>query len=181
MTSAQPPGTGEPSGSATPGTDQPSASQAPTGTSAAPVPWKKDEADALQLALRSENAAIWAYALVAANDKDDAAAVTDLRAGHLVRRDAAAELLTRGGASPAAPAPAYSTPPVTDLTSARALAIAIETDCAAAWRSVVANTDNTNLRTFAATGLSDSAVRLAQWKQRAKASPLTVPFPGAQS
>lgn len=162
-----------------PGTDRPSGSQAPTPATAAPVSWKKDEADALQLALRSENAAIWAYALVAANDKDDA--VVDLRTGHLVRRDAAAELLTRGGASPAAPAPAYSTPAVTDLASARALASAIETDCAAAWRSVVANTDNTDLRTFAATGLSDAAVRLAQWKKRAKASPLTVPFPGAQS
>ncbi len=164
-----------------PGTDRPSGSQAPTPATAAPVSWKKDEADALQLALRSENAATWAYALVAANDKDDADAVVDLRTGHLVRRDAAAELLTRGGASPAAPAPAYSTPAVTDLASARALASAIETDCAAAWRSVVANTDNTDLRTFAATGLSDAAVRLAQWKQRAKASPLTVPFPGAQS
>jgi len=181
MTSAQAPGTGQPSGSPAPATDQPSASQTTAGTSASPVTWKKDEADALQLALRSENAAIWAYALVAANDKDDADAVTSLRTGHLVHRDAAAELLTRGGAPPAAPAPAYSTPAVTDLPTARALAIAIETDCAAAWRSVVANTDSTDLRTFAATGLSDSAVRLAQWKQRAKASPLTVPFPGAQS
>lgn len=181
MTSAQAPGTAQPSGSPAPATDQPSGSQEPAGTSAAPVSWKKDEADALQLALRSENAAIWAYALVTANDKDDSDAIVGLRAGHLVRRDAAAELLTRGGVAPAAPAPAYSTPGVTDLASARSLAIAIETDCAAAWRSVVANTDNTDLRMFAATALSDSAVRLAQWKQRAKASPFTVPFPGTRS
>lgn len=157
-----------------------SAASSSTGSTAAAGKLAKDEGSTLQLALRSENAAIWAYALVAANDTDpnDVELIAQMRAGHLVRRDAAAGRLADGGVSPAPPAPAYATPAATDLASARKLAIAIETDCAAAWQSVVASSDNGPLRAFAAGGLSDAAVRLAQWKQRAKVNPLTVPFPG---
>lgn len=152
------------------------ASSAPAG--AAPAALSKAEAAALQLSLRSENTAIWAYALVAANDPDDAAVVADMRAGHLVRRDATAEQLRLGGVVPTPPSPAYRVSAATDAKTARALAVAIEKDCAAAWRGVVAGTDRADLRTFGAGGLSDAAVRTVQWNQLAKAGTVSTPFPG---
>lgn len=162
-----------------------SAASAPAGSApaassgAAPsAALSKEEAAALQLALRSENTAIWAYALVAANDPDDAAVIADMRAGHLVRRDATAEQLLLGGVAPAAPAPAYRVPAATDPKTARSLAAAIEKDCAAAWRGVVAQTDRGDLRSFGAGGLSDAAVRTVQWNQLAKAGTVSTPFPG---
>lgn len=155
-----------------------SSGAAPSG-SAPSAALNKGEAAALQLALRSENAAIWAYALVAANDPDDAAVVADMRAGHLVRRDATAEQLTLGGVEPTAPAPAYRVPAATDARTARSLAAVIEKDCAEAWLGVVSGTDRADLRSFGAGGLSDAAVRTVQWKKLADAGTVSTPFPGS--
>lgn len=165
--------------SPTPSAPDPSASAPPSGSApaaAAPAALGETEASALQVALRTENAAIWTYALVAANAPDDAAMVTDMRAGHLVRRDSTAEQLTLGGASPTPPAAAYQLPAV--ARTPRALAVAIEQDCAAAWRNVIAGTDRADLRGFAAGGLSDAAVRTVQWRVLAGAGTVSVPFPG---
>lgn len=188
MTSAQPtpvepsPGTSALDGGSASDTAIPSpAAGGPPVSSSAPLntqPLTKDEVAALQSVLQAENAAIWAYALVAAHDADDASTVAAMRAAHLVARDAAASRLLAGGGKPAAPAPVYSTPKVTDAASARALAITIETDCARAWHSVVGRTDRTDLRSAAAGGLTEAAVRTVQWKQLAKAATVTVPFPG---
>lgn len=152
--------------------------QSPTGTpSSAPLP--AETVTALQTALSAEQAAVWAYGLVAAYDKDDAAMVEQNRSGHLLRRDATAARLVAGGASVTEPAPAYSTPVTpTDAGTARQLAQAIESDAAAGWRLVLGSTDDAELRGFALTGLSDAAVRLAMWKKVAGATPVTVPFPG---
>ncbi|WP_051265151.1 DUF4439 domain-containing protein [Nakamurella lactea] len=168
-----------------------SSTSAPTGAGSAPAdggagtsapadnaPLTKDEGAALQLALGTENAAIWAYALVAANDVDDTDTVAAMRAAHLMARDAAASRLIAGGVTPKAPAPAYATPKVTDVATARKLAISIEDDCAAAWHSVVGRTDRAELRAFAAAALAEAAVRTVQWKQLAKVAKPTEPFPG---
>jgi len=133
----------------------------------------------MQSALATEQAAVWAYGLVAAYARDQAAMVADARSGHLLRRDATTARLVQGGATPPEPAAAYQVSvPVTDAPSAMQLAQDIETDAAAAWRVVIGSTDDAELRGFALTGLSDAAVRLAMWKQVAGQNPTTVPFPG---
>lgn len=138
----------------------------------------KDLVTALQTALQAENAAVWAYALVGTGDADNSSTADDMRAAHLVLRDAAAEQITQLGGAPTPPAAAYSTPAVTDAASARSLAASLETDCAAAWRAVIGTTDDATLRTFASGALSGAAVRLVRWRVIAKTSPVTVAFPG---
>lgn len=138
-----------------------------------------EAATGLQAALAAEQAAVWAYGLVAAYDRDNALVVQQMRSGHLLRRDATAARLVQGGAEAGVGAAAYLPPaPVTDAASARALAQAIETDCAAAWRALIGSTDDNELRGYALAGLSDAAVRLSEWKQLAQAAPFTIPFPG---
>jgi hypothetical protein len=138
-----------------------------------------DVAKALQVALAAEQAAVWAYDLVAAYDPDDADIVATIRSGHLARRDDTADLLVAGGTTAPVAAPGYSVPQqVTDPNSARALSAIIEGDCAAAWRGVIGETDSTALRATALAGLSDSAVWLTTMKLAARTLPATVAFPG---
>jgi hypothetical protein len=140
----------------------------------------KDTIDALQAAMAAEHAALWAYGLVAAYAPDAANTVTDMLTSHQNIRDVTANLLVQAGATPVGPAPAYATPePVTDPKSAMALALVIEGDCAAAWRSVIGHTDDSTLRGTALSALTDSAMRMVTWRKLAKAKVLTVPFPGA--
>jgi hypothetical protein len=142
----------------------------------------KTAAGAMQVALAGEDAAVWAYSLVAAFDPDNADTATEMREAHMVRRDDASERLTIAKVKPNPAAPAYKLPkPVTDAKSARALAMTIESDSTAAWLGVVGSTDDSGLRSYALAGLTDAAVRLTTWKKIAKATPLTVPFPGRQS
>ena len=177
------PGSAGSSGSA--GTSESSGTPAsPSPVSAAPTtpppgPLAPDALAALQSALATEQAAVWAYGLVAAYARDQSAMIADARSGHLLRRDATTARLVQGGATPPEPAAAYQVSvAVTDAPSALALAQDIETDAAAAWRVVIGSTDDAELRGFALLGLSDAAVRLAIWKQVAGATPTTVPFPG---
>ena len=158
-----------------------------TGSSApsSPAPSASAGADAgaaviaaLQLVLQAENAAIWAYALVGTADADNTDTVEDMRAAHLVLRDAAAEQITRLGGQPNPPAAAYAVDAPADAAAARTLAIALEADCAETWRAVVGNADVAALRTFASGGLSGSAVRIVRWRRIAKISPVTLAFPG---
>ena len=170
----------QPSGSASPSAGSPQ-SVAPFSSSAAaaPGPLAPDALAAMESALAAEQAAVWAYGLVAAFARDDAAMITENRSGHLLRRDATAARLVAGGAQPTPPAPAYQVSVnVVDVPSARQLAQDIESDAAASWRVVLGSTDDPELRGFALTGLSDAAVRLAMWKRVAGATPATVPFAG---
>jgi len=170
----------QPSGAASPSAGSPQ-SVAPFSSSAAaaPGPLAPDALAAVQSALAAEQAAVWAYGLVAAYARDDAAMITENRSGHLLRRDATAARLVAGGAQPTPPAPAYQVSVnVVDVPTARQLAQDIELDAAAAWRVVLGSTDDPELRGFALTGLSDAAVRLAMWKRVAGATPATVPFAG---
>lgn len=140
----------------------------------------KDTVAALQAALAAEHAALWAYGLVAANDPKGASAVATAVASHQGSRDVAANLIVQGGATPVGPDPAYTTPnPVTDPASAMALALVIESDCAAAWRSVAGHTDDSTLRGTALSQLTDCAMRMVSWRQAAGITPVTIPFPGA--
>lgn len=166
----------DPSGSAGSSTLQ-SVSAAPT--TAPPGPLGPDAVTALQGALSAEQAAVWAYGLVAAYARDQADAIAEVRSGHLLRRDATTARLIQGGATAPEPAAAYQVSvAVTDGASALVLAQDIETDAASAWRAVIGSTDDAELRGFALSGLSEAAVRLATWKQTIGVVPSTVPFPG---
>jgi len=159
-----------------------SGSAAPTSvatTAPQAGPLAPDALAALQGALAAEQAAVWAYGLVAAYARDQAAMIAEARSGHLLRRDATTARLIQGGAAAPEPAAAYQVSvAVTDPGTALTLAQDIETDAAAAWRVVIGSTDDAELRGFALAGLSDAAVRLAMWKQVAGATPTTIPFPG---
>ncbi|MEP6561272.1 MAG: DUF4439 domain-containing protein [Nakamurella sp.] len=160
--------------------DSPTAqSVAAAPTTAPPGPLGPDAVTALQAALAAEQAAVWAYGLVAAYARDQVDMIAQVRSGHLLRRDATTARLVQGGAAAPEPAAAYQVSvPVTDAASALTLAQDIETDAAAAWRVVIGSTDDAELRGFALTGLSEAAVRLAMWKQTIGAAPTTVAFPG---
>jgi hypothetical protein len=162
------------------GSADPSATVDPSATPPSPpAALAQDAVPALQRALAAEQAAVWAYGLVAAYSRDDAAMIDAARSGHLLRRDATAARLVAGGAEAPEPAAAYLVPvAVVDAATARQLAQDIESDAAGAWRGVIGSTDDPELRGFALLGLSDAAVRLAMWKQVAGVVPATIPFPG---
>jgi hypothetical protein len=160
-------------------------------TTAPPGPLGPDAVTALQGALAAEQAAVWAYGLVAGYARDPAlspaenaarlAMIAQVRSGHLLRRDATTARLVQGGAAAPEPSAAYQVSvPLTDPASAFTLAQDIETDASAAWRVVIGSTDDAELRGFALSGLSEAAVRLAMWKQTVGTAPLTLAFPGQQ-
>ncbi len=136
---------------------------------------------ALQDAMATEHAAIWAYTLAAAflpAELDRPAA--DAATAHRARRDTVARLLTDAKVQPVAAQPAYQPPePVTDRASAVALAVVAEADVMAAWRSVLQRASQPDVRRLALAYLTDSAVRSAAWRAAAGLSPAVPDFPGA--
>lgn len=142
----------------------------------------EDEAvRALQAALATEHAAVWASGVLTAflpaalsEEVGEGAAV------HRARRDSVERLLRDAAVVPVATEPAYAAPqPVVDADSALALAVVAETDVAAAWRAVLERTDDRGVRGLALDGLVDSAVRAARWRARAGLTPVVATFPGA--
>lgn len=135
---------------------------------------------AVQRALATEHAAIWALGLVTAFlPAALSGAVAEAFTAHVARREATARLLRDRGATPVAAEPAYATPSVvTDQPTALALLVAAESDCAAAWRSVLEHTDDAPVREHALAALIEAAVRATRWRRTAGLSPATAPFPG---
>lgn len=173
-------GASAPASPASGATGSPSSSPISTPVSAPPPgPLGPDAQTAMQAALVAEQAAVWAYALVAAHARNQSAMIAEARSGHLLRRDATAARLTAAGVSAPEPAAAYQVAiDVQDENTAWQLAQDIESDVAAAWRVVIGSSDDAEVRGFALTGLSEAAVRLAMWKQIAGINPPTIPFPG---
>ena len=136
---------------------------------------------ALQAALATEHAAVWASGVLTAflpaalsEEVGEGAAV------HRARRETIERLLRDAGVVPVAAEPAYAAPhPVVDSGSALALAVLAETDVAGAWRAVLERTDDRGVRGLALDGLVDSAVRAARWRARAGVTPAVPTFPGA--
>jgi hypothetical protein len=143
-------------------------------------PLPDETVDALQGALGTEHAAIWAYGLAgaflpAASDP----ALTKGAEVHTARRDAVTATLKTSGAAPKSAEPGYSTPqPLTNQSSAFVLLVAAETDVVAAWRSVLEHTSDSGLRKTALGSLTDAAVRAMSWRQVAGQTPSTPPLPG---
>lgn len=148
---------------------------------APPAPLDPPAIAALQTALATEHAAVWAYGLVGAllpPERGDQ--VAEAAAAHRARRDATERLLARAGAEPVPTEAAYRTPqPVTGPAGALDLAITAETDTAAVWRSVIERSNDARMRAAALDALVGAAVRASRWRAVAGASPLTVAFPGA--
>lgn len=153
-------------------------SPTPGAPSTAPSP---DLVDAVQAALGAEHAAVWCCGLAAAFlPPDDAAALAETADGHRARRDATERTLTDLGAVPRAAEAAYLAPaPVLDAPSARALLVAAEADCAAAWRyALEVGEPGSAARTTALDGLTAAAVRGTRWRAAAGGATPTEAFPG---
>lgn len=138
------------------------------------------EQQALVDALRAEHAAIFAYGIVAAlSNPARSAQIAADTAAHRARRDATVDALAAAHvAAPGAEA-GYTIPfPVTDPTTAVQLAVAVETDTAVAWRSVIERARSEATRAAAVDALTESALRAANWRAVLGVTPPTVPFPG---
>ena len=135
---------------------------------------------ALQRALNSEYAAVYSYGVIAAYaNADRARMVAEFGAAHRARRDATIELLEAGGTAPEAAGAAYAPPfPVDDPIPAAHLAVAVESDCAAAWYAVVEQATDAAVRATATEALTESALRRARWQAILGTNPVTTAFPG---
>lgn len=128
--------------------------------------------------LDAEHAAVYGYGVLGAR-LDESARELALLAhdSHRARRDqVAARLRERGGAAEPPP-PAYDVA-VPDAAQALALAVRLEEGLALRWRDLVGGTDERPLRELAVAGLTECAVRAAQWRRRAGTAPATVALPG---
>lgn len=138
------------------------------------------EQQALIDALKAEYAAVFAYGVIAAfANPQRADQVARDAAAHRARRDSTVDALTAASVTAPEPEAGYTIPfPVDDQIPAARLAETVETDCAAAWRSVVERADAEHTRGTAIDALTETAVRLANWRTLLGTAPPTVPFPG---
>jgi hypothetical protein len=124
------------------------------------------EVAALQSALAAEHAIIWGYGVVGAHleGADRAFALRDL-AVHMAARDRLTALIATAGATPVVAKPAYQLPtPVTDATTARALAAHLEQGGAGSlWDLIAATAPGSSTRSLAIRWLGDTEVRAAHW------------------
>jgi hypothetical protein len=136
--------------------------------------------DALQAALAAEHAVIWGYAVVGGKvGADLRGQAREADTAHRGRRDATVGAIRRLGGNPAPTRASYRLPfPVTDRRTALRLAVHLEEGAAAAWRYVVAATNEQTLRRTAAAALTDAAVRATRWRRLVSPATPTVPFPG---
>jgi hypothetical protein len=127
------------------------------------------ETAAVDAALAAEQAAIYGYGVAGAflTDTDRSHALNDLEV-HQVLRDRLTAILTASGQTPPAARPAYQLPfAVTNATTARQLAAALEEGCAgAAWDLVAASTTASVSRRDAISMLTEAAQRAARWGAR---------------
>lgn len=136
--------------------------------------------EALQRALASEHAALWAYKMALAFVPVDWAerARADIKA-HTTLRGQINETLTQVGQRPVSAQPAHTPPqPVVDAVSAGALLVSAETDTIAAWRSVMERSAQVALREAGLKAMTECTGRLAYWRTVTERSPVIPVFPG---
>ena len=127
--------------------------------------------EALRAALRIEYQVVYGYGIVGAHLRDhDQQYAADRLAAHQRLRDSLLALDT-GDNEPPTARPAYRPPfPVTDATSARALAIRLEDGAAgAAWDVIASDRAGSPARKVAVAALGDVATAAAHWRARAGA------------
>lgn len=131
-------------------------------------------------AIEAENAAIFAYGIVAAfSNPARVNEVATHMATHRARRNALTDIAVEAGLTPPIAAAGYKIPfAVTDAVTAAQLAAQIESDTAAAYRALIEQADSEELRTFGIEGLTDAAIREAGWNLALGSTPATAAFPG---
>ncbi|MCH9701069.1 MAG: ferritin-like domain-containing protein [Actinomycetia bacterium] len=131
-------------------------------------------------AIAAEHATIYGYGIVSAHSIPEVNyLVAEAMAEHRARREAAIAMLVEGGVNAPLPAAGYSLPMEVDgPADAANLAVTMEQDSATAWRAVVEQATDQNVRAFAVTALTDSAVTAARWRRVRGDTTITVPFPG---
>lgn len=137
--------------------------------------------EALQRALASEHAALWAYKMALAFVPPDWAdrARSDIEAHTTLRGQITQTLSVDVGARPVSAQPAYTPPqPVVDAPSAGALLVSAETDAIAAWRSVTERSAQVPLREAGLKAMIECTGRLAFWRRVTERSPVVPVFPG---
>lgn len=137
-------------------------------------------AQALQVALGAEHAAIWCYSLAVAflTGPQVAQARRDADA-HRALRSRVEQTLTQVGSRPVSAQPAYAVPqPVTDGASAAGLVVVAETDCLTSWRAVLEQTTQDELRRAGLAALNEGTQRCAHWRTAVGATPAIPVFPG---
>jgi hypothetical protein len=136
------------------------------------------EVELLAELLEAEHAAVYGYGVLGAR-LDDAARRVAVAAYdvHRARRDALAAQLRGRGAEPEPGLPAYDVA-VADRTEAVALAVRLEEGMALRWRDLVGGTDDVDLRRLALSGLQETAVRAATWREVGGSGPVSVALPG---
>lgn len=128
--------------------------------------------------VEAEHAAVYGYGVLGARlDEATRRAAALAFDGHRLRRDqAAAALRDRGGDVPVA-LPAYDVT-VSNRAQALALAVRLEVGMGQRWRDLVTVTDDPGLRRLGVAGLTESAVRAAEWRAQQGAAHPTVALPG---
>lgn len=128
--------------------------------------------------LEATYAAVYGYGVLGARLADEPRRLARLAYdSHRVRRDQLVARLTERGGDPDPPPPAYDVD-VASPDDALALAVRLEEGLAVRWRDLVGGTDDRQLRELAVAGLTECAVRAAQWREAAGVSPATVALPG---
>lgn len=131
-------------------------------------------------AIANLHGVIYGYGIVSAHSTPDVnGLVSDALLGHReLREEAVAKLTARKVVAPL-PAVGYQMPIEVDSPpDAAKLAVRMEEDTAVAWRAVVETATTSEDRTLAVTGLTQSAVTAARWREVLNVSPSTVAFPG---
>ena len=128
--------------------------------------------------LEATYAAVYGYGVLGARLEEELRRLARLAYdSHRVRRDQLVARLTERGGDPDPPPPAYDVD-VASEGDALALAVRLEEGLAVRWRDLVGGTDDPQLRELAVAGLTECAVRAAQWRELAGVSPATVALPG---
>lgn len=128
--------------------------------------------------LEGAHAAVYGYGVLGAR-LDDAARRSAVLAfdAHRARRDQlAARLQERRVAAPVSE-PVYDIA-VAGAVEALALAVRLEEGMAVRWRDLVAGVDDPGLRALGTAGLTETAVRAAQWRRLSGTGAPTVALPG---
>jgi hypothetical protein len=150
-------------------------------TSAEPSSANTPADKALCAALANEHAVVYGYGIVSAHCAPEVnTLVSSALNQHRARRDQAITMLTGRSVIPPVAAAGYQLPmPVDTPTEAMQLAVRMEKDTEVAWRAFLEQAQSSDDRTFGVTGLTQSAVLSARWKQQLGQSPITAAFPGA--
>lgn len=132
----------------------------------------------LTVLLEAEHAVVYGYGVLGARLAEEPRRLALLAYdSHRSRRDQLVVLLTEAGGDPQPSEPAYDVS-VASAREALALAVRLEEELAVRWRDLVGGTDEVALRSLGVAGLTECAVRAAQWREQAGVAPLTVALPG---